>query len=106
MEPVVVEETFGGGSVEVLVGIEESVDERVLLGDELVVPILSLDVGLLHVFQNGRELVTHVIVGFREHVGIVRVFLVEVFYGLFCEIERLVHCRYTNIERNVYVDIV
>ena len=85
------EEAFCRGGVEVLVGIEESVDERVLLGDELVVPVLSLDMGLLDVFENGRELETHVIVSFGEHVGIVRVFLVEVFYRLFSEVERLVH---------------
>jgi hypothetical protein len=91
VESVVVEEPFGGKRIKVLVGIEEGVDERVLLGDELVVPVLSLDMGLLHVFENGRELETHVIVGFGEHVGIVRVFLVEVFDGLFSEVERLVH---------------
>lgn len=99
------EESFGGRGVEVLVRIQESVDERVLFRNKLVVPVLSLDVCFLHVFQDVWELETHVIVGFLEHVRIFRVFRVQIFDGLFREMQRLVHGRYTNTERTFYVDI-
>ena len=63
----------------------------ILLGNKLVVSLLPFCVGFLHVFENSGELETHVIVRFLEHIGVVRVFRVEVFDGLFREGERLVH---------------
>ena len=57
----------------------------------MVIAGLSLDMGFLDVFEDGGELETDVVVGFLEHVGVVRVFCVEVVDDLFREVDGGVH---------------